>query len=79
MLFWQALELLDVLGRSKGEVKANLVMYNTVLNGCSLAKSKAHADRCLMLMDIQGVAKDELSYVELIKVSDYYIDVLVMW
>jgi pentatricopeptide repeat protein len=53
-------------------------MYNTVLNGCSLAKSKAHADRCLMLMDRQGVAKDELSYVELIKVSDYYIDVLVM-
>lgn len=63
----QALELLDVLSRSNG-VQANLVMYNTVLNGCSLAKSKYHADKCLELMEKQGVAKDEMSYVELIKV-----------
>lgn len=56
-----------MLSRSKG-VKANLIMYNTVLNGCSLAKSKAHADNCLAVMARQGVAKDEMSYVELIKV-----------
>jgi hypothetical protein len=63
----QALELLDVLSRSKG-LKANLIMYNTVLNGCSLAKSKVHADKCSAVMERQGVAKDEMSYVELIKV-----------
>lgn len=50
-------------------MKANLVMYNTVLNGCSLAKSKVHADKCLAVMERQGVAKDEMSYVELIKVQ----------
>lgn len=66
-VFLQALELLDVLSRSKG-VKANLIMYNTVLNGCSLAKSKVHADKCLAVMERQGIAKDEMSYVELIKV-----------
>ncbi|KAG0590834.1 hypothetical protein M758_1G125600 [Ceratodon purpureus] len=64
----EALELLDVLSRSKG-VKANLIMYNTVLNGCSLAKSKVHADKCLAVMERQGIAKDEMSYVELIKLS----------
>jgi pentatricopeptide repeat protein len=56
-----------VLSRSKG-LKANLIMYNTVLNGCSLAKSKVHADKCSAVMERQGVAKDEMSYVELIKV-----------
>ncbi len=46
-------------------------MYNTVLNGCGLAKSKAHTDRCLQLMEKHGVHKDEMSYVELIKVFSH--------
>ncbi|CAM6021835.1 unnamed protein product [Sphagnum balticum] len=69
-LLHEALELLEVLAQSKEEdVKANIIMYNTVLNGCGLAKSKAHTDRCLQLMEKHGVHKDEMSYVELIKLS----------
>jgi pentatricopeptide repeat protein len=71
-LLHEALELLEVLARSKEEdVKANIIMYNTVLNGCGLAKSKEHTDRCLQLMEKHGVHKDEMSYVELIKVLSH--------
>ncbi|CAM6104574.1 unnamed protein product [Calypogeia fissa] len=44
-------------------------MYNTVLNGCIPSKSKRHAARCVQLVEAQGVAKDELSCAELIKLS----------
>ncbi|CAM6107147.1 unnamed protein product [Calypogeia fissa] len=62
----EAVDLLHMLFKRR---QANVVMYNTVLNGCMHAKSKRHAARCVQLMEAQGVAKDELSYAELIKLS----------
>lgn len=59
------MDLLYLLFKRK---EANVVMYNTVLNGCMHAKSKVYAAKCVQLMESQGVSKDELSYVELIKV-----------
>lgn len=64
----QAVDLLHLLYKRR---EANVVMYNTVLNGCVHAKSKRHAARCVQLMEAQGVPKDELSYSELIKVCTY--------
>ncbi|BBN17350.1 protein MpPPR_9 [Marchantia polymorpha subsp. ruderalis] len=62
----EATELLTLLANKN---EANLVMYNTVLNGCVHTKSKAQAERCIQLMEKQGVPKDERTYMELIKLS----------
>ncbi|KAL2611007.1 hypothetical protein R1flu_022699 [Riccia fluitans] len=68
----EATELLKLLSKNN---EANLVMYNTVLNGCVHKKNKVHAERCIQLMEKQGISKDERTYVELIKLSGMLGDV----
>lgn len=46
----------------------NIIMCNIVLNGCVLSKSKPNAERCLQLMSRSGIERDEMTYVELMKV-----------
>ncbi|GBG72335.1 hypothetical protein CBR_g11913 [Chara braunii] len=50
-------------------VTPNGIMFNTVLNGCATVKNRALAERCLELMNIVNIPKDDVTYTELMKLE----------
>ena len=71
-IIWQALEILCKLGREIN-VQPNIVFCGIFLSGCSQAGSVSHAEKCLRFINEKGMKEDELIYLELMKVSLFFL------
>lgn len=63
----QAFQLINFLGESQGIYPLPSI-YNCFLGYCAKVKSIDHANQCLDLMDRRMVEKNQVTYVQLLKV-----------
>ncbi|KAK2971799.1 hypothetical protein RJ640_018488, partial [Escallonia rubra] len=64
----EAFNLLSILGEN-ADIYPILPMYNNFLGACAQMHSFHHADKCLDLMEQRLVGKNEVTYIELLKLA----------
>uniref|UniRef100_A0A2P2JBY2 Pentatricopeptide repeat-containing protein At1g76280 isoform X1 n=2 Tax=Rhizophora mucronata TaxID=61149 RepID=A0A2P2JBY2_RHIMU len=64
----EATNMINMIGESHG-IYDSLPMYNSLLRACLKMQSIDHANQCLDLMEQRMVGKDEVTYLELLKLA----------
>lgn len=59
--------MMDMLGKAH-DLYPSLAMYNDLLGACARIQSASRVNECLDLMERQMVGKNEITYIELLKV-----------